>query len=157
MANLIQTNISKNDLPNIGQIKNISIIEQTRINTISIPNPNNEISISFSGGYNWNNIYFTPGTSNFSCNHNLTENNYNFKLSFSIPKIRTDVVNFIKKFQGKKLIVKYTDKNNSTYLAGDQNQFCLLSSKPIITNNNNAIEFTIFSKLLFYPYFLKNQ
>lgn len=150
--------IVKNEGGNFGEIKSISIALQENILNVSLPNGDKEISVTFSSG-EWGDIYFTPQTDSYKCNFKESKGNgyYDLKLSFSTPKIRADVVKAAKSYIGKKLLVKFTDKNNTSYLIGDKRQFALLEAEPVIKSKNNAVEFTIISKLSDFPYFLANS
>jgi hypothetical protein len=149
-------NIEKNEGGNFGEIKSIYLVASENVQNVTPPDNEHAAEITLNSGISWDEIYFTPQTDVFKCGYK--ERNsigyYDFKLSFSVPKIRSDILVAAKSYLGKKLLVKFTDKNNTSYLAGDNIQFVLMEASPVIKSKNNAIEFTLHSKLSDFPYFL---
>lgn len=105
---------------NIGAIKKLSLISLSLLSNIPVGS-NGLISygdLSIAEGAAFEDVYFTPESCSFEENDDRTRAGILWKknISLSIPKVRAEIIDAMKNYEGKQLAALVTDFNEVSFL-----------------------------------------
>lgn len=105
---------------NIGAIKTIQLISLDALSYIPTPGKStiSYNDLVFAAGGSFEAIYHTPESGTFEDSETLTRAGslWTKNINFSIPKIRTEVTNGLKNYEGKRNAALVTDFNGTSFL-----------------------------------------
>lgn len=107
-------------MKNIGSITSIQYALASDISSISAPDDNGAVDITFNNSKSFSTFTFTPETASFSEEQKDTDAGPLFEqgLSFKLPKIQTIMHAVVESLLDQDIILKITDGNGVTVIMG---------------------------------------
>jgi hypothetical protein len=103
---------------NWALLKNVKVIQRSYLTFSEFTNPIDFSSILIEIGQNFEEIPFTFESAGFWESEEITEagSKFNKKIQLSIPKLRSEVISFLKNYENRLLAFLVTDMNDEMHL-----------------------------------------
>ncbi len=131
-----------------GEMTDLFLIPTHHVNFL--PETDDSFEMDFDdfdlkSGKNFENIYFSPQTGNFSENQSVEDPGEIFKknISFKIPKNRSDVTSWLRTRKQYKFIALYRSGDGTWYYAGPQMKIQYMRVIPDSSDKYNGYEISI--------------